>query len=296
MKLSFWTLGMPEWDAVQFARAAAADGYDGVDLRCEKRDGSRHIGFEVGLDATDEEIGRIRSGFVEAGVAISSLLCYNPPVHSNGVADWGRFEEELVRHAELAVRLGTPTIRVAVSDTPSETSGWAGFLDRLWQRVGVVLDGAPGLKAVAENHPGNASGKDLLAAAERAGDPRFGVEYSPDHAFVMQEDVVGLVDRFAPWIHQLCLGDRKIVEEDLAAFDGRYYTVRYESCRIGDGVVPIAAVLHRLGAAGFDGYVTLKWERAPHFGQHLPAGEIVLPEFPPYIRSLSTFPNPLTPA
>ena len=34
MKLSFWTLGTPDWDNAQVVDAARRFGFGGVDLRC----------------------------------------------------------------------------------------------------------------------------------------------------------------------------------------------------------------------------------------------------------------------
>jgi len=284
MKLGFRTLGMPAWPGERFAAVAAELGYDGVELA-----GSRRLptpeGYELPLELTEEEIRRLRSAFDSAGVEFPTLLCYNVPVHVDGRADWTRYEEDVAFHARLAVRLGVRRIRLTV-DTPPELDRWEAALDRAWHAIATGLEAGPQLGAIVQNHPGIASAGQLLATAERYGDPRIGVVYSPDHAFTMQEDVLGLVDRFAPWIHEVSFADRRIVREGLADFDGRYYTVRYESCVVGEGDVPLPALVERLAAVGFDDYICLKWEKSPRYGQHLPDGEAVLPGYVRYMRSL----------
>ena len=135
------------------------------------------------------------------------------------------------------------------------------------------------MNAVVENHPGRASAAQLLATAEKMQDQRIGVEFSPDHVVVMQENVLDLVERYAPHIHHICFADRKVVQEDLASFDGRYYYVRYESCAIGDGIVPGREMLAKLAHLGFDDYVSLE------------VGEVVQVRAPPAIERVR--PQPL---
>ena len=182
--------------------------------------------------------------------------------------------------------MGTPRIRFQLTAVPAEGIAWDTYLDAIWQAVGRVLDAAPGLNAVVENHPDRANAEQLLATAERVKDARIGVEFSPDHVVVMQEKLLDLIDRYAPYIHHVCYADRKLVQEDLAKFDGRYYYIRYESCWIGDGAVPGKEMLSRLARLGFDDYVSLKWEKSSRFGDHLPSSESALEHFPQYMRSL----------
>ena len=105
----------------------------------------------------------------------------------------------------------------------------------------------------------------------------------------MQEDLFGLIDRYAPFIHKICYADRKLVQDDLGRFDGRYYYIRYESCSIGDGEVPGAEMLDRLSRQGFEGFVSLKWEKSARFGHHLPSSESALEHFAGYMRQFEVF-------
>ena len=100
---------------------------------------------------------------------------------------------------------------------------------------------------------------------------------------VMQEDLLHLLDRFTP-VHHICWADRKLVQDDLAKFDGRYYYLRYESRWIGDGNVPTEKRLSKLAQHGFDDFVSLKWEKSARFGHHLPPFEAALAHFPTFMR------------
>ena len=286
MKLGFWTRGMPDWKTTEIPSHAAANGYHGVDLRCTALvNGVPADGGQVTLQTSESEIADIVKAFKAANVEISSLLCYNKGGHGGAITDWDAFAEDVGAHAVFAAKLGTRRIRVTVGKTAPGVS-WDDHLAALWPAVQRGLDASPGMGAVFENHVGSGSAAQLLALADSFGDERIGVELSPDHSIVMQEDLIGLVERYAPHVHQVCFADRKPVEEGLGAFDGRYYTVRYEDAIPGEGLVPAKRLFTLLAERGFDGYVSLKWEKSANYGQHLPWGDVMLPRFAKYMRSL----------
>jgi sugar phosphate isomerase/epimerase len=289
VKLGFWTLYDVAWTNEEIAERAAALGYRGVDLRVASPGVEPSVGDNLSLDATDEEIARTRQAFARAQVEISSLNCYNSSPARGDAAAYAALEQEIVAHASLAHKVGTPRIRFQITAGPPAHGSWDNYLVEIWHAVGRGLDAVPGIHAVVENHPGRAGAGQLLATAETMGDQRIGVELSPDHVIVMQEPLLDLIERYAPHIHHVCLADRKLVQEDLARFDGRYYYVQYESCWIGDGNVPTAQMLAKLSRLGFDDYVSLKWEKSSRFGHHLPSSESALEHFPRYLRQLEGF-------
>jgi sugar phosphate isomerase/epimerase len=289
MKLGLWTIGMPDWTNQEFARQAARHGYQGIDLRCKRRDGkaiSRPV--NIAVDSTPEFIAETKAAFAAANVEIASLLIYNGSPAVNDAEAWSTFESEIALHAKLATRLGTSRIRFCAEGPPDGVT-WEDYMIEIWRAVGRVLDHFPGMDAVIENHVGRANTAQLAKTAEKVGDKRIGIELSPEHAYVMQENVLELIERYTPHIHQICWADRKVVQHELGRFDKRYYHVRYESCWNGDGIVPTEAVLNALAKNGFDDYVSLKWEKSNTYGAHLPPGEEALAHFPGFIRAFGHF-------
>ena len=286
MKLAFWTLYDVDWSNEEIARRAAALGYQGVDLRVTAPGRQTGIGENLSLDSSDADVEQTRQAFARTGVEISSLNCYNSSPAAGDAAAYDAFEDEIRRHAELARRVGTRRIRFQISAGPPPGAEWEDYLVDIWRSVGRVLDETPGINAVVENHPDRANAGQLLATAEKMQDQRIGIEFSPDHVVVMQENVLELVERYGPWIHHVCWADRKLVQEDLARFDGRYYYIRYESCWIGDGAIPARDLLAALERVGFDDYVSLKWEKSSRFGHHLASSESALEHFATYMRGL----------
>jgi sugar phosphate isomerase/epimerase len=286
MKLGFWTLYDVDWSNEEIAQRAAALGYHGVDLRVTAPTRKPGIGENLSLQSSDAAVEQTKQAFARAGVEISSLNCYNSSPAAGDAVAYDAFETEIRQHAELARRVGTPRIRFQISAGPPPGATWEDYLVDIWRSVGRVLDQTPGINAVVENHPDRANAGQLLATAEKMQDQRIGVELSPDHVVVMQENVLELVARFAPWIHHICWADRKLVQEDLARFDGRYYYIRYESCWIGEGSVPARDLLAALERLGYDDYMSLKWEKSSRFGHHLPSGESAVEHFAAYMRGL----------
>jgi sugar phosphate isomerase/epimerase len=286
MKLSFWTLGMPpEWTNQDFADNAAKYGYDGIDLRCTRPDENGRpsdLGNLCILSPDVEEIGAL---FRSRGIAIASMLCYNSGGHGKDGGSWDDFRTEIAKHAAVGQRLGAPRIRVTIPKMP-EGETMDSHLEQIGRSVAAALDETPGMKAIFENHVGAASALQLLQMCEKVGDERLGVFFSPDHSIVMQEDSVELCDLYSQYIHQVCFADRKLMLDDLGRFDGQFYYLRYEACGNGEGNVPARKIFDKLKQKGWDGYVSLKWEKSARFGHHLPSGDTELPHFIEFMKSV----------
>jgi sugar phosphate isomerase/epimerase len=300
MKLGAWMFGMPDWSAEEIASRTSALGYEGVSLRVSRRDGLQVLAEDLRVDSTDAQIETIRTTFADAGVEIRSFLNSIPSPLSGTAEAWERFESELLLAAELAGRAGVPAIMFQAVGPPPGGS-WDAYLSEIWRVTARVLDSVPGVGAMIENHMSQASAKDLLATAQREGDPRIGVEFSPDHSIVAQENVLEIVDNYTPWIQAVCFADRRVVDDvELRggarhpldrSFDGRYYYVTFEACWFGDGLVPAREMFTRLERNGFDGYVSLKWEKSAIFGHHLPPGEEALEAFPAFMQQFGVLGN-----
>jgi sugar phosphate isomerase/epimerase len=289
VKLAFWEFGIPDWDAEELARQAAVLGYQGVDLRVRPTDEGPAQGAGLTLDSTAESLSSLSAAFAAAHVEVSSLLC---PLGSPSRGDdqaWVSIDNVVVECAQLAQAVGATRLIFAggVGNPPSGAT-WEAFLADVWGSIGRSLDAVPGVSVLLMNHRGRASAGQLLAAAARSRDSRIGVALGPDHALVMQENVLELIDAYAPLIQHVCFADRRVVrDDDFARYDGRYYHVRYESCLYGEGMVPAEAIMSALAGHNFDGYISLKWERSAHSDLHLPDGELALAGFPAFIRGLT---------
>lgn len=270
MKLSFWTLGTPGWSNRAVVEAARRFGFQGVDLRCAANG-------NVSLDSPAQDIVALRDLFAANGVEIASLLAYNERGNADGV-DWDRVVADLVAHAALCVRLGTENLRVNVG-APATYRTWDEYLDGFAGAVSKALSMVEGVTMNVQNHPGSVNAAHLGRLAEMVGSERFGVGFSPDHCVDMGEDPVALAEQVGPWVRQLHLADREAAQG--ATVDGKL-----RACLPGEGIVPHGEVLAALRDAGFDGWVSFKWEKPTY--PDLPDAEEALPKFVALMTALAT--------
>jgi sugar phosphate isomerase/epimerase len=287
---------MPSWSNEELAAKASKLGFDGVGI------GRRHLG-EAGTQASDAELDAVARTFAQAGVEMHNLGAHNRPPYPGIGSDefnWDEIEADIRPIARVAAKLGCPSISVSVQRPVAGVKwDWTEYLDNLGQATLRALKDTPGVRAAFQNHVTSASARQLLEMVERAGDPQLGVAFSPDHCIVMQEDPVELADRHAAAIQHVSMADRKVVQEELGKFDGRFYYVRYECCVPGDGVVPAEKLFDTLARRGFDGYISLKYEKSDAvssdpsrshlprgYGWHLPPGEEILPTYAERMRAL----------
>jgi sugar phosphate isomerase/epimerase len=279
VKLGFWTLGMPSWTTAETADRARRSGYRGVALRCSRPENGRPAGgADVCVETPADQVEATVKSFAEADVEIVSVVYDGPNGHAAPTLEWAPLAADLSAHLRLVARLGAPRILVPVG-RPAMRVSWDSHLNALWDMVSEALETVPGVYAMFENHTGVATGEQLLRMCARRGNPRIGVELSPDHCLVMQEDTIRLIDEYGEFIHQVCWADRRAVPDKLGQFDGRYYYVRYETCVNGEGLVPTQKIIDALRRNGFAGYVCLKWEKSASFGRQLPTGDVALDQF-----------------
>jgi len=291
VKLGFLQAGMPKWTNAEIAEKANQLGFDGVGI------GRRQL--SNGVEISDGDLNEVKQTFNEAGVEIYDLSLHARPTFpgiGSNEFDWDEITAELVPIAQLASKLGVPSISVMIQrPSPGAKWDWTEYLNNLARASLTALGETKNVRATFQNHVGSASATQLLEMVERNGDSRLGVSISPDHCIVMQENPVELADRHCAVIQHVSMADRKVVQSELGTFDGRFYYVRYEACIVGQGVVPAERLLDKLAQRGYKGYVSLKWEKSdvgtgPHlptgYGWHLPWGDAVLPAYAELMRSL----------
>jgi sugar phosphate isomerase/epimerase len=268
MKLSFWTLGTPGWSNEAVVDAAKRFGYEGVDLRCAANG-------NISLQSGAEDIVALRELFTSRDIEIASLLGYNQRGNDDGV-DWDAVTADLVAHAALCVRLETPNLRVNVG-SPARDSSWKAYLEGFAAAVKQALSMVDGVVMNVQNHPGSITAVQAGELAALVNSERFGIGFSPDHCVDMGEDPVTLASQLAPWVRQVHLADRE-------SSGGTTVGGKLRACLPGEGFVRNREVLETLRAAGFDGWVSFKWEKPTY--PDLPDAEVALPRFVAFMSAL----------
>lgn len=265
MKLSFWTLGTPDWSNAQVVEAARRFGFDGVDLRCA-------AGRNVSVQSTPEEVADLKRLFADSGVEISSILAYNARGNAEGV-DWDAVQDDIARHIELAQRLGTKAMRVNAA-APAAGSSWDAYLEGFAGALSGALADEDGVVLNMQNHPGAPNTAQIGQLVSLVHSPLFGSGFSPDHCVDMGEDVLAAAEALAPVVKQLHLADRERVGEGSGG--------KMRACLPGEGFVPNRDVIRVIQRHGYDGYVSFKWENATY--PDLPDAEVALPHFIKWLR------------
>ena len=268
MNLSFWTLGTPGWSNEGVVDAARRLGYAGVDLRCAANG-------NISLQSSAEDIVALRDLFDANGIEIASLLGYNQRGNEEGV-DWDAVTADLVAHAALCVRLGTPNLRVNVGE-PARDSNWAAYIEGFSGSVTRALSMVEGVVMNVQNHPGSITAAQAAELSALVDDERFGIGFSPDHCVDMGEDPVALASQVGLWVRQVHLADRE-------SAGGATVGGKLRACIPGEGIVRNREVLEVLQSRGFDGWVSFKWEKPTY--PDLPDAEVALPKFVAFMSAL----------
>ena len=273
MKISFSTLGCPDWTLRQVIDLARRERYDGVELRFIEGDAALWKRAEFtgpGLAATVAELGG-------AGLVVSCVdtSCF---FHDPDPAQRRRTLEEGRRMLALAAALEAPGIRifgdrVQPGATPQETEVWiAEALHALGEEAA-----AAGLETWLETHGDFASAEATSRILARAGTRGVGVVWDPANAFAESgEHPSGGLATLGGLVRHVHLKDIRLVSSSGAA------KTACQPRLIGTGEFPAGEVVALLRGAGFTGHVSFEWEKRWHPSIEEP--EVALPHFARWLR------------
>lgn len=263
MRLAFSTLACPAWSLHEVVRAATEYGYEGVELRLvdgELIDGAM----------PPSERGRIRAVFERARLPIVAV---DSSVRVAAEEDAAGALSQLRGFIEVAAALESPVVRV-----------FGGEWDASRTREGAIAQARHVLEEAADD----AAQHGVTIALETH--DRF------SSAALVAEVLDGLPSAAAAlWDtghpHRVGDGPDRVV----ALLDGRIAHVHVKDCRrredrgdweltlLGEGEVPVQACIARLRGAGYDGWLSVEWEKKWH--PELPEPSVALPQFANMLRS-----------
>ncbi|TDE97617.1 sugar phosphate isomerase/epimerase [Occultella glacieicola] len=251
------TLGAPGEDLGGVIGTLGRHAVDVVELRAAP-DALVHT------ELTAPERARVRQDLESAGIEV---LAVASGVRAGADTDDDSVVSALVAHLHLAHDLGARFVRVfpgapthpaGKDELPRLVEDAAGADARIARRLAAVLPvaAAVGVRPVLETHDSHPRGADLVRVLDL-----LAAEH-PDHA-------VGVIwDALHPWR----VGERPA--ETAAALlphlrDGRGYVQIKDTVSAADttpvlqgtGAVPVDEVLDELAGGGYDGPVSLEWER-----------------------------------
>lgn len=274
MKFSFTTMGTPELNGLEVIQLAKKLGYDGVDLRVSDYKG------ELTLQSTDNEISLLRQAFEEEGVLCAGLLCYgNRKVKIHEKDYWNAFGETLLREVEIGSKLASPSIRMFGGDI-SLYGNEEEYLHKMANGIEKALSTFTNMNIVLQNHCNSYTIEQGVKLARLLNHPRFGLAFSPDHCFLMQEDIAKVFALAKEFTKQIYISD---ISLDKSKINERNY-ISGVSVLPGKGNIQIREALQAIDVKSFQGFITFKWEKIWH--NELEEPEIALPYFLTYIKKL----------
>lgn len=261
MKLSFTTLGCPDWTLRQIVENAARMGYAGVDLRglLEDIDISTRPEFTTGLNETVQLFAD--HGVAISGIAISARYAVVDPAEREAQFD------ETRRNMELAAKLGTHIMRVYGGRVP-EGHTVDSILPTLVDNLRQIGDEAEGydVTLALETHDDWTDSSVFARLMAEVDHPRVRVLWDLHHPFRTNGEPGEVTyANLAPYTVSIH------VKDSIPTAEGHKYTL------LGEGNVPLKEMLDMLVAGGYDGYAILEWEKRWH--RELAEPEIAFPQY-----------------
>ena len=267
MKISFTTLGCPTWDLETIIARAKEYGYDAVDFR--------GLGDEIAIYELPEFADRperTAEMFAEAGLEISGFSS-SAYMFCAKEEDREASLKEVVRYGELCRAMGVGFIRV-----------FGGYLAEtgLDEAVRISVEAIEQMAAAAapacvvvETHDNWVETAPLAKVLERVKAPNAGVLWDLHHPYRFKgespQESYDNIGRYTRYTH---------VKNSLPTTDGKYQTALG-----GEGDVPLKEMVSLLKSGGYDGYLTLEWEK--RWEPELADPEIAFPAYATFLRELA---------
>jgi sugar phosphate isomerase/epimerase len=258
MKFAFSTVSCPVWEFQTIVLRAKEYGYDGVELR-----GFLNEAAPVAADVFLVEPVKIKRLFQSGGVEIACL--------ASSIAMTGKkrqdkqLTEDAKRYIDTAAELGCPLVKVFDTNArPGHTRESAGLaLGEFLMPIGDYA-AERDVCIVVENSLSFRAAKELWMILDRLSHPAISACWDVFNAALIGESPSISVPTLNSKIQYV-----QVKDATLGALGATY-------CQLGDGDVPVKKFISRLMGIGYDGYVTMEWEKA--WLPNLAEPEAILPE------------------
>ncbi|NLG52620.1 MAG: sugar phosphate isomerase/epimerase [Clostridiales bacterium] len=239
MKLSFSTLGCPNWTWGEIISVAKDLNYDGIELR--------GLGEEIFLPNvnkfSDENIAVTRSELSRNNIGIS---CISTEVCLQNKEDYKKLES----YIELAGKLGVPYIRVLGDAAPAPGSNVDGEAVFAALKKHIPLAREKNVVMLIETNGIYANSETLRGLIERLDSEQTGVLWDINHPVRFFNEEPGET------FENIGFAIRHVHLKDSVFENGK---ISYKM--LGYGTLPIKPALKLLKDAGYNGYLSLEWTK-----------------------------------
>lgn len=267
MKLSFSTLGCPDWDFGELFAVAADLCYNGIEVR--------GVGEEIYAprvrEFQPEHIEEVKEKLRAAKMSIPILssgayLAANPDIENA--------EFEVKDYVMLAAKLGAPYVRVLGECAPEP--GGAVDVDDVVNRFKALCKFAEGfgITLLIETNGWLAGSNEMKKFIERVDMPNAGVLWDIHHTvrFFSEkpEDTVAQLGSYIKHVH---------VKDSVRGTNGK---ITYLLTGYGD--IPVERAYKALSAIGYDGFYSYEWVK--RWSRELAEPSIAFYQYVSYMRGL----------
>jgi sugar phosphate isomerase/epimerase len=266
MKLSFSTLGCPNWNIRRIVEYAKRYRYDGVELRGA---GRQHISLEV----SHIERREIRSLFEDNGIEI---CCISPYTRFSSPVKEGRETniETLVRYCELAREMEAPLVRSFIGDVLSDVSeaDYMSYIPEALHIVGEKIKGL-GVDIVIETHDYFSTGKLIASLIERSESENIKALWDIWHPYRSGENPKETMDYLCPYLRHMHIKDAKKLN------------MNWRLVLPGEGDIPLVEIINLLKKSGYESYLSFEWEKMWH--PEIEEPEVAFSRYIDYMKSIN---------
>ncbi len=269
MKIAASTLGCPDWSLEKIIHNLSDYGYDGVEIR--------GIAGQTNIikipEFSQAKIEGTRSRLETAGLevaCVSTSSRFSSPDPEERQANIA----SALGHISIAKSLGSSLIRIFGGNIPQGVSRkeCAGYVQDSLK----ILAEAAAKETVAfvlETHDSFILAEDMLEVIEPVKSPGLGVLWDVLHPFRLGEPIKKTVRNLGPYMRHIHIKDAKLQK-------GGKHTLTL----LGQGGVPLQEAISSLKEIGYDGWLSLEWEKRWH--RELPEPEVAFPQAIEFMRRL----------
>lgn len=268
-KLSFSTLGCPDWSIQQIAEFALKNGYTGIEVRGIQREMDlpkcKEFNSADARKATLKLMKDHNLQFINLGSS-ATLHFADPATRSKNIEDGKRF-------IDLAQQLDCPYIRVFPNNFPKEQEKQQ-TMDLISTGLVELADHAKGskVKVLMETHGDLVRTADIVQVMEAANHPGTGLIWDVSNMWtITKEAPADVYPKLKKYIYHLHVKDAKLVDD------------KPQYVFLGKGDVPIMNALDILNADGYKGFYSFEWEKLWH--PEIAEPELALADYPVAIKS-----------
>jgi fatty-acyl-CoA synthase len=265
MRLAYSTLACPRWTVEEAVAAAVRYGYDAIEWRLAD-------GAIIEPDTPVSVRRRMREIPAANGIAIACLdtscrVVQASPEERTAVI------EAAQRMIDMAAELGAPLLRVFGGPLPGGTTHSMLLAPAAEVLYAICTYAArSNITVVLETHDAWSTSVDVLKLIQAAASPTARVLWDIHHTFRTGEDPAQSVAMLGSAIAYVHVKDGRPGGDSPGA---------WELCLLNEGTVPLREACSALRHSGYDGYLSLEWEKRWH--PEIAEPEIALPPAVPLL-------------